>query len=630
MSSSQPQKPKILVEHVQGDPAQLPEGIVYAPSRGADAPARVSRQAQVIDDPEQVAQCRALYEQELDQLFASALITVREGGWLYLEHKGALTARRDRAVSALRPIMSGKQKASPTARVRAASALLALGERDGEAFLFDALTSRSAGLRAAAFKTLREHDCKADFTVPGRTEAVLARITDTDPEAAKAAVDLCVYRKLPGTESSLMALLASRRAQRPSEVAMKLAEVAETPQAVQAALPHLLRDRPEEYSQWTGFALEHALGHPDPAVSAPIRRALHKYTLQFQGKQRYDQSLVRDLAKTADRDAVPVLEDIYARAEDPVSRWYALEALARLHPEQAVDRILDCVRREGVREMLVDILREHVRGTDAGRVLPVVLHPFDEAGTSLPPAVVRLLLDRLGEPGRQAVEARLDRLDAHARWWALWKLRGLDLRSAVTDLHAAGVISLPPDEVLMGMRQPGEAGDEPRPLDLADPYALLGALAQAGLLTVFDAETGMVPCDHHRLILEFGEWSAGRFVPECPVQLWHQQGEEDYDAPYTVQFLYRGKLYSFGAENYGDWYDVEAVQNAINFALADAGRPERYLALESDGQMAQFVFADPAAFLPVAERYGLPLSGDPTAAMRKGKEYEQRLRESLG
>jgi hypothetical protein len=184
--------------------------------------------------------------------------------------------------------------------------------------------------------------------------------------------------------------------------------------------------------------------------------------------------------------------------------------------------------------------------------------------------------------------------------------------------------------VLMGMRQPGEAGDEPRPLDLADPYALLGALAQAGLLTVFDAETGMVPCDHHRLILEFGEGSAGRFVPECPVQLWHQQGEEDYDAPYTVQFLYRGKLYSFGAENYGDWYDVEAVQNAINFALADAGRPERYLALESDGQMAQFVFADPAAFLPVAERYGLPLSGDPTAAMRKGKEYEQRLRESLG
>src|SRR4051812_43071427 len=74
---------------------------------------------------------------------------------------------------------------------------------------------------------------------------------------------------------------------------------------------------------------------------------------------------------------------------------------------------------------------------------------------------------------------------------------------------------------------------------------------------------------------------------------------------------------------------VTAPRQALNFALADAGQPERYLALESDGQVAQFVLTDPAAFLPVAERYGLPLSGDPTAAMRKGKEYEQRFRESL-
>jgi hypothetical protein len=628
MSSSQPQKPKVLVEHVQGDPAELPEGIIHAPSRGADAPPRVSRHAEVIDDPGQVAQCRSLYEQELDQLFASALATAEEGGWIYLEHRAALAARRERAVSELRRIMSGK-KASPAGRARAAHTLLALGERDGEEFLFQALGSRSAELRAAALKTLREWDCKADLTAAGRTELLLSLIADPDAEVAKAAVDLCVNRRVPGTDGRLIALLAGGRAQRPPEIALKLAEVAQTPQAVQAALPHLFRDRPEEYSQWTGFALERARSHPDPAVSVPIRKALHEYTLQFEGKQRYDQSLVRDLAKTADQDATGVLEDIYAKAKDPVSRWYALEALARLRPGEALDLILDCVHREGVYDMLVDILREHVTEQDAGRVLPVVLPAFDEAGKPLSQSVVRLLLEKLGEPGRQAVEARFHRLDPYARWWALWKLRGLDVPSAVADLHAAGVIALTPDEVLAGMKQAGEARDEPRPLDLSDPNALLGALALAGLLTVFDAETGMVPCDHHRLILEFGEGSGGRFTPECPVQVWHQQGEEDFDAPYTVQFVYRGKLYRFGAENYGDWYDVEAVQEALNFALADAGRKERYLALESAGQIAQFVFADPAAFLPVAERYGLPLSGDPAAAMRKGKEYEQRVLESL-
>ena len=42
---SKSNKPVILVGHVEGDPADLPEGIVYHPGRDPDAPRRVSRKS---------------------------------------------------------------------------------------------------------------------------------------------------------------------------------------------------------------------------------------------------------------------------------------------------------------------------------------------------------------------------------------------------------------------------------------------------------------------------------------------------------------------------------------------------------------------------------------------------------
>jgi hypothetical protein len=54
---------------------------------------------------------------------------------------------------------------------------------------------------------------------------------------------------------------------------------------------------------------------------------------------------------------------------------------------------------------------------------------------------------------------------------------------------------------------------------------------------------------------------------------------------------------------------------------------QRYVALESGGQVAQFVFAEPAAFEPFARRYAVPLSDDAGQAMRKGIEYEEQVGE---
>ena len=98
-----------------------------------------------------------------------------------------------------------------------------------------------------------------------------------------------------------------------------------------------------------------------------------------------------------------------------------------------------------------------------------------------------------------------------------------------------------------------------------------------------------------------------------------------YDSAYTVQFIYRDRLYRFEAENYGDYYDVEAVVCALNTALEHNGQRERYIGLYTGDQCACFVFADPKVFVPVAQKYGLPLSEHPSEAMRAGRAYEQRV-----
>jgi hypothetical protein len=255
-----------------------------------------------------------------------------------------------------------------------------------------------------------------------------------------------------------------------------------------------------------------------------------------------------------------------------------------------------------------------------------VLYPKSAQKRQIKLEEARLLLEKLGQRGKERLIRDLNRLEPSAREWSEWKLHGLDVCNALAELHAAGVISRTPDE-LLSLAQPTE--DEEERLDTTHPWLLARALGNSGVITHFDTETGFVPCDHDQLIREFAEGSAGRFTPECPVQIWHQTNQDDFDAPYTVQFIYRDRLYRFAAENYGDYYDVAAVVRALNTALEQSGQRERYIGLYTGDQCAQFIFADPAAFLPIAEKYGMPLSKDPSEGMRVGRAFEEQVFESL-
>jgi hypothetical protein len=624
MSTPDAEKPKLLVGHVQGDPANLPPGILYVPGRDPDAPSRISKEIEVSDDPALLAWTRQAYEADLDQRFTIALQRVQRGEKVYLEYRDALKERSDQAGEELRRIM-GDEQASAKARARAAEVLAGIGQTDGSAFLLAALESAAPELSAAALEMLSDWNNKIDLTRPEVAARIIQSLSSPEPEVAAKAAHLCTWRNVPGAEDGLRTALMNHPQPSP-QMAEALARLATTAESVWAALPDLFQRRPKKYTFSISYNYRRVLDHPDAAVSRPLRQALLRYLLTFTDDgDRLGQHWACDIAAAADETVLPILEDIIARAKDPVSRSYALGGIARLRPEQAVERVLEQIRRDRPWSMLVRLLRKYAVEADYERVC-AVLYPDAEGGNKrrLEMDDARLLLENLGQRGRQRLIQEMNRLEEHAREWAVWKLQGLDVRNALGELQAAGVIRQTPEELLARMSARSE-----EPLDMTNPSLFTRALGYAKLTTGFDTETGFVPCNHHYLIQEFADGSDGRFAPECPIQIWHRKSAKDYDSPYLVQFIYHGRLYRFAAENYGDYYDVESVVRALNTALEQNGRRERYIGLYTGDQCAHFVFADPTAFGPIAQKYGLPLSQDASEGMRAGRAYEQYVSEQL-
>lgn len=614
-------KPKILVGHTD-DESKLPEGMVLYKDRDPNAPARVNRMPVVIDDPAEIRRTQEVFEKAIAELYDDAIGQVAKGKWLFQEHTLALKIRREKALADLHQMVSD-ERLDPRGRTKAAEVLIIFAEPAGEKLLRDMLQSPRVELRLAALQSLGEWELKLDLSKSDWATRVHSLLDDSDQRVVEEAAKVCRYRKIPGSEDKLIAVLEKNNLKNPATIANQLAEIATTKRAVGALLPHVLKDNSDKDYHWTGFSFRNLIENPDPEVSGPVRKAVYEYLLQFRA-QRYDQTLVRDLVDVVGADAISVLEDIKRNARDPVSRSYALDALARLQPEKAIDLITQHIDAEGYRSD-ISKLRDYVAENDFDRIAPIVLNVCQRSNRPMDRGIVELFWTKFGIRGRQFVKEHMDNLDEHARMWATWKLENRDLVAALTEMQSAGIIQMAPHEVLQKMQEEHKEYDDLTPLDTSDPYSLTGALVTAGIVVKFDTESDMLPSYHDRLILEFADASNGRFAPQWPIQTWHQANEEDYDAPYTVQFVLKNRLFQTGAENYGDWYDVEAVVRLINFALEIAGDRRCYIALATGDQTASFVFADPVAFLPIAKKYGLPISRDPTEAIRQGIEFEKRV-----
>jgi hypothetical protein len=581
----------------------LPAGMVYVARRDPNSPLRTGQQIEVSDDPHWIAAVRQHYQADLYDRLTIALRMVREGEDLHYEYRNALQEGGARAERELRQLMSDEE-GTPETRTRAAGWLLSLGKPEGKVFLLTALRSGRSEFCTAALRTLGECDSVIDLTSEEVAGLIVKQFSSTDPEVVRAAAELCSWHRVPGAEQAVQIALANRHG--PLDVlAETLVRLTSSPAGVKAALPYLFRQHQESYQDSIAFVYRRLIDHPDPAVALPLRQAMQRYLLSYSGDDRLGQAWAQDLSSVADASALDILKHLVVQAKDASTRAHALAGVARLEPQKAVDRMLAEIRRDGPREILLRLLRQHAGEQDFERIAAVLYPAVTGTQRLLRIEEAHLLLEKLGARGRDFLRNNLNRLEPRASQWVHWQQNGLDVRGILTELHKAGVITEFAEDVLDRLQeQQAEDGEE---FDLKQPYLLYRALAAVNLTTTFDSATDQVPCQHQYLVQQFADGAAGRFRPECPVQTWHRRGADDFEGPYSIAFICNGWVYHFPAQNFGERYDVGAVVQALNAALEHQYRRERYIGLYTGDQVASFVFADPKVFVPIAQRYAVPL-----------------------
>jgi hypothetical protein len=152
-------------------------------------------------------------------------------------------------------------------------------------------------------------------------------------------------------------------------------------------------------------------------------------------------------------------------------------------------------------------------------------------------------------------------------------------------------------------------------------------LVAAGLAHWFDVETGTYPNEHDSLMRSL----ALLVAPDLQDTVFEETapGIDDESHPYELTAYANGKRYRTQAQNYSDWYDVEAVLRLLNKVMADRNATVRFMPLDTTDQTLIVVAASPAT-LEKATQAGLLKAGqDVREAEHLGKEFERDVIEEI-
>jgi hypothetical protein len=233
------------------------------------------------------------------------------------------------------------------------------------------------------------------------------------------------------------------------------------------------------------------------------------------------------------------------------------------------------------------------------------------------------ILDHGGQQGIKTIQEKMQTMSPQTRMQVTWKINSWKADNVLSDwISAEDLKKISLDAARKEFLD--DWGD-----DLGEEELLFYFLEKSGKLYVFDTEADELPVRHDLLISDLCKITAGKMNPDSIKQIWHQKNPEDYEAGYTLEFVFRNKLYRFPAENLGDWYDVAIVMDALNLALQTEKIPERFTMFELDSQVAYVVFENPDRIVKLASKYSIPLSNNPEEPMELGKEYEESLRKKI-
>lgn len=545
----------------------------------------------VVDDPAQVrrvleeaaARDRREMEAILERLPTDA------GRYLFAEHRAVLKRQLDAAAPRLTAI-AGDPSRSWEVRLRAATYLLKLEEQAGWRTYLRALEAPDRETLEAAIRTLPQY-YDVEGPLPDDLQRQLEKLTShPSPQVHLLAITHLLRRGGEPTASYLASIRASAG------------------------------------GEGLAYETESALQEVIEGSGGELRsQALAEFERELKAGETFSQFAVSFYLRHAEASGIPYVR---SKVEDPEHRTgEALVALGRLQAPGARALLLEALSDRRQALYAVRGLAELAKGTGDGELVHALARATLNKGGLRHHCVVAIAA--IGGPdAAPAIESLLatESLPA-ARRETLDHISGRSLESRLRELHEIGIL-------------PAPIAPDPSDLESDRPSVQTRhALQRAGVVIGFDTETSVFPNRHDVLIERFAEKSLGRFRPEATREVWFGEGadpgpQSDLDPPpsgegYIVEFVHDGRLYRFPCENYGDWYDVEAVAGAINRALDDSGAAERFVALHTGGQDSSFVFTRPELAREADERNLLLLASSNDEGRERGKAFEKAVLERL-
>lgn len=578
-------------------------------------------------EPEALEQAREQARQAELGSYEQIFKRLHQPGYLDLELLALLDRHRADAVKRLSTIIAAPDLTEEV--IGAALILARLHEPACRPVLIKVLRSSEADQRLRLLNDLgigsSDEIAFRQFIIdePALVEALLMQLDDRDTEIVSAAIQTCGYMNIPGASARFLDLLDRPDIPDRKRIMFWLSKGELNERLFRFAAAQQTALKPgDDLSLFEAFARTTDQTQSQQA-RAILMRHLELWADDGEMGYRGDRlSALAEASETATAEDLPSVRAMVQReqgmyADAPLRAWI------RLEPAAGRQTLLQWMSEPARRRSAINVAGQAFAGQPDQALADALKTAAQSAKERELASICRALRAIGGETAiKYLVELvpRLSETDQARFRTILNPFSTSDLMQAVE--QSAVLPQEPLQRAKAELNKPHQGTDQ-------EAVELLDVFLAAGSATMFDVETGFLPCRHDRLLGEFARISRGIFAPDAAHEIWHRKNEDDDDADYTVQFVQNARLYQGRIRNFADWYDVERLTQMANTAISDSGVPERFVALASDDQIATIIFADPARLFPLAEKFHMPLSRDAAEAMKNGRAFEQAVFEQL-
>ena len=497
------------------------------------------------------------------------------------------------------------------------------GDKTTIPLMVSKLKSGDAEARQEIYSSLRNGEDHFEMKDQELINAIYSRLND--PLDQDEVIQVAGFHKFPGHIVKFEEILTSGKTKDPDRLIFWLSSEGSSQKGFDYLKKQILEGNPEEKKL---ASLLNYLRYFSKSKNASIRKGCIDICMVVYSKKmipaaKFEEmktSISSDnaasqfldiLFESGDERTVPIAKDMFSRN---INRYSAIRALIRLEGNKHKSLLFDQMNdKDQFRDLLPSVEELYVQTKDNMLAKEMLLkyekHKLYERNLAGNVAECLVKLNNkeyLDHPEKVLTDPKLIELIKSESI-----IISGNARSMADDLFGMGVIDRKYDEqMLKTLENKPPREDE---FDIFTSYRYY-VLEHSGIYLMFDAETGMLPVDYDKVLMDMANNSGGKLND---VQVWMDVTGPDgmsidnfEDQPidtikYKITLLANQKAYIAEPEDIGDWYDVQFLLDLMNKVAADAGLQERYSLLNNGDQVAVIIFGPEEAVKKLAVKYNL-------------------------